>query len=458
MGKTGGAILTEGPVGRTLFRMAVPMFFGIAGMVAFNLTDTFFIGRYGTLELAAISFTFPVVLVFNRLALGLGVGASAVISQAIGKGDQRAVTRLTTDSLTLALLIASVSVAAGFATIEPLFKAIGADQRVLPLVKSYMTVWYLGMIFVNVPMVGNNAIRARGDTKTPALIMLTAVLVNIVLDPLLIFGLGPFPRLGLRGAAIATVIARATTMVVTFCILTLRDRMITFTMPAFRDILRSWGRVLYIGVPAAATNIIVPIGIGIVTGIVSTFGAEAVAGFGVSTRIEFFALASVFALAAVIGPFIGQNWGAGDLQRMERGVRYSNRFSFAWGIAVCALLASAAKPIASLFTRDDTVVAAAVVYLRIVPFAYALQGIFIIAISALNVLHRPFHAAAIGIGQMFVICVPLAYAGARMFELPGAFSAVAASYLLAGIIAHLVLNKVLVRERSVSHTGDHRNP
>lgn len=453
MGTANRAALTEGPVGRTLFRLTVPMIFGIAGMVAFNLTDTFFIGRYGTLELAALSFTFPVVLVFNRLALGIGVGASAVISQAIGRGDERAVRRYTTDSLTLALLISAVFVSIGYVTIGPLFRAIGADQRVLPLVRSYMTVWYLGMIFVNVPMVGNNAIRATGDTKTPALIMLAAVTVNIMLDPLLIFGLGPFPRMGLRGAAIATVIARATTMIISFLVLCVRDRMITCSAVRYREVLHSWGRVLYIGVPAAATKIIIPVGIGVITGIVSSFGTEAVAGFGVSSRIEFFALASVAALASVLGPFVGQNWGAGRQERMERGVRLSNGFSFVWGIAMWVLLAAAARPIASLFTKDEAVITVTATYLRIVPIVYCLQGVFLLATSTLSVLHRPFHAAALGIGQMFVLCLPLVYGGAQTFALRGAFSAIAVSYVFAGIISYRILNKILVRERSISHTG-----
>lgn len=454
MGTANRAALTEGPVGRTLFRLTVPMIFGIAGMVAFNLTDTFFIGRYGTLELAALGFTFPVVLAFNRLALGIGVGASAVISKAIGRGDERAVRRYTTDSLTLALLISTVFVAVGYVTMEPLFRAIGADQRILPLVRSYMTVWYLGMIFVNVPMVGNNAIRATGDTKTPALIMLAAVAVNIVLDPLLIFGLGPFPRMGLRGAAIATVFARATTMIISFVVLCVRYRMITCSAVRFREILRSWGRVLYIGVPAAATKVIIPIGIGVITGIVSSFGAEAVAGFGVSSRIEFFALACVIALSTVLGPFVGQNWGAGRQERMERGVRSSSAFTFLWGIAMWILLFATARPIAALFTNDEAVITVTATYLRIVPIAYCLQGVFLLATSTLNVLHRPFHAAALSIGQMFALCIPLAYGGARAFALPGAFSAIAISYVLAGIISYRILNKILVRERGMFHTVD----
>ena len=185
------AILTEGPVGGTLIRLTGPMVIGIGAMVAFNLTDTFFVGRLGPTELAALSFTFPVVLIVNSIAIGIGIGASAVISRAVGRGEGHEVRRLATDSLTLALSIVALFVVAGFLTIDPVFRKLGATESVLPFIRQYMQIWYMGMIFVVVPMVGNNAIRARGDTKSPAAIMLVAVVVNIVMDPLLIFVLDP---------------------------------------------------------------------------------------------------------------------------------------------------------------------------------------------------------------------------------------------------------------------------
>ena len=182
MKKAGRANLTEGAVGRTLIKLTIPMFLAILAMVVFNLVDTAFVGRLGTEELAAISFTFPVVLVINSLAGGLGVGASAVISQAIGKGDRYRVQRLTTDSLGLSVMVVVVFVSIGLVTIDPLFRLLGATPEVLPLIRQYMTLWYIGVIFVVIPMVGNATIRATGDTKTPAVIMMVAAGINIVLD------------------------------------------------------------------------------------------------------------------------------------------------------------------------------------------------------------------------------------------------------------------------------------
>ena len=240
------AKLIEGPIGKTLTKMTIAMTFGLMGMVAFNLVDTFFVGKLGTDQLAALSFTFPVVLVVSSIALGLGFGASAVISRAIGEGDHHKVQRLTTDSLLLSVIIVICFVIIGLFTIEPLFKALGATSKIIPYIKTYMRIWYFGMPFVVVPMVGNNAIRATGDAKTPSIIMLIAVCVNTVLDPLLIFGIGPFPELGIKGAAIATVISRFTTFSVALWVLTKREKMISFDIPKISEILSSWKQVIFI--------------------------------------------------------------------------------------------------------------------------------------------------------------------------------------------------------------------
>ena len=438
------AILTEGPVGRTLARLTGPMILGIGAMVAFNLTDTFFVGRLGPTELAALSFTFPIVLIVNSIAIGIGIGASAVISRAVGRGEGHAVRRLSTDSLTLALCIVAVFVVIGFLTIDPVFRKLGATDTVLPLIRQYMRIWYMGMIFVVVPMVGNNAIRARGDTKRPAAIMLVAVIVNVVMDPLLIFGIGPFPRLGVEGAALATVLARASAFVAALYILNFKYRMLTIERCGFSRVLDSWRRVLYIGVPTAGSRLIIPIAIGVVTRIVSSYGEKAVAGYGVASRVEFFALAVVFALSSVIGPFVGQNLGAGLHERVNRGIRLSNRFAILWGLGMLAILAPSARWIASLFNDDPAVVEAATLYLRIVPVGYALQGVFIISISTMNVLKKPLHAAGMTLLEMFVLMVPLAFLGSRLLGLRGLYGAMPIAYIVAGVLSCVLLGRFLV--------------
>lgn len=439
------ASLTTGPIGRTLARLTVPMTAGIVGMVIFNLTDTFFVGRLGTKELAAISFTFPMVTFLIRIAMGIGIGASAVISRAVGRGDRRLVRRLTTDSLTLAIISVALFVAGGFLAMGPVFRVLGAEGEILALVRQYMTIWLWGALFVVFPMVSNNAIRANGDMKTPALIMIVAVVVNIVLDPLLIFGIGPFPRLELAGAALATVIARAVSLVVSFWIVCIRRGMVTFERVPLVDMLDSWRSILYVGIPAAASRVIVPLGIAAITGIIASGGPRGVAAFGVTTKIEFLAMAVIFALSSVLGPFAGQNWGAGRRDRLERALSLANRFSLVWGLGVFVALTVPARQIAGLFSSDPEVVRGIVAYLRTAAAGYCLFGVFITSSFVMNVLHRPLHASGLAIGQMFLLTVPMVWAGWRLDGLTGSFAGIGISYAIAGLAARLVLRRVLAR-------------
>ncbi len=181
-------------------------------------------------------------------------------------------------------MVVFVFVVFGLLTIKPLFTMLGATSEVMPYIESYMRIWYLGVLFVVIPMVGNNSIRAMGDTKTPGIVMMIAAIVNTILDPILIFGLGPFPRLEVAGAAIATVIARMTTFTVALYVLIIREKVVELKKVPFDEVLESWKTILFIGLPNAMAKVIMPIGIGIITGLMARESIEAVAGYGVAAK------------------------------------------------------------------------------------------------------------------------------------------------------------------------------
>jgi len=433
------ARLTEGAIGPMLVRLTIPMIFGIVSMALYNIVDTFFVGRLGKEQLAALAFTFPVVMVVQSISHGIGMGTSAVVSRALGARNQEAVRRYATDSLVLGLLIVGICAVAGLLTIEPLFRLLGAGDEILPYIDEYMSIWYFGVIFVVVPMIGNNSIRATGDTKTPGTIMVIGALVNAVFDPLLIFGLGPFPALGITGAAVATLIGRSTTFTVALYVLAVRERLIAFELPSLKQVLHSWKEILHIGVPNAATKMIVPLGAGVVTRIISSYGPLAVAGYGVATRIEFFALAPINALSSIVGPFIGQNIGAGLSGRVKEGFRRSELFSGIIGGILFLVFLIAAPGIARIFNEDAQVYGVTTRYLRLVSCMYGLQGFYFIVVAGLNVLKKPLKAASLSLMQMFALIIPLGLLGSYFFGITGIFIGIALSYAVTGLTARGVL-------------------
>ena len=433
--KTIAGRLTTGAVHRHLTGMTVPMAAGILAVIGFNVVDTFFVAQLGTEQLAALSFTFPVVMVVTSLAIGLGAGSGSVVARAIGTGDRESVCRLATDALFLAVLLVAVLVTIGQLTLAPLFTLLGAPEELLPQIAGYMRIWYVSIVFIVVPMVGNALIRATGDARIPGLIMIGAALLNGVLDPILIFGLFGAPRLEIQGAAIATMIAQAMTFVAALLVLIRREKLLTVAIPTRACVLASWRRILVIALPAAGTNAVNPLTIGVITVILSRFGPETVAAYGVVTRIEALALIPVLALSSVIGPFVGQNRGAGFHDRVLLSMRQCFMFSLAWGAGVAAVLAVFGHWIVPLFDDTPAVAETAILYLSIVPIGYAAYGMVMLCAAMGNGLGRPIPGAISNLLRSVGLYIPFALLGAMSAGPLGVFMAALMANLGAGAIA-----------------------
>jgi putative MATE family efflux protein len=424
-----------------LLKLAAPMIGGILGMIIFNLMDTWYVGRLGTIELAALSFTFPVVLVISSIAHGLGVGMTAAVSRAVGRKDLQKQKDLITWGLILAFVIVVFFVIIGQLTIEPIFRMLGADGETLPVIKEYMRIWYWGVVFVVIPMVGNSAIRGLGDTKTPSMVMLIAAVINTILDPLLIFGIGPFPELGVKGAAIATVIARATTFSVALYILIHREKIFVLSRRPYPKITAAWKEILHVGIPNSLSKIIIPLGTGFITSMIAVYGRNAVAGFGVASKIEMFALLPVHAIISVIPVFIGQNIGAGRADRVKRGLSLSGFFSLIFGAAIFLLLFFFGRRAGKLFNDNTEVVGIIALYMKIVPSAYLAYALMQLAGTSLSVMKKPIRSALISLIQMFAVYLPLAYLATERFGISGIFASLALSWVIVGLPSFFLTKK-----------------
>ncbi len=375
------------------------------------------------------------------------MGTSAVISREIGKGSFQNVRHLATNSLLLGFPVVALFALAGSLTIEPLFRLLGAEGITLVYIKEYMQIWYIGVPFVVIPMIGNNIIRATGDMKTPGLIMVSIAILNSILDPLLIFGLGPFPALGIAGGALATLFSRAVGMTLAFVILVKREKIIRFAVPKARELFESWKKILYIGIPAGLAKLIIPLSMGVVTRLVSEYGNSAVAGFGVATRLEALAMMLLMALSTVLIPFTGQNMGAGLKNRVLKALKISYIFSIVWGAIMFALFLLTGKFMAGLFNKDPDIIATVVLYLNIVSISYCFQGFMIISSAALNGSHKPIHSAILSVSRMFVFYIPLALLGMKFFDLKGIFLAGSIANFGAGLLSLYFVYRQIVHKR-----------
>ena len=439
------AKMLNGPIGRTLIGLGFPMALGILAIMLFNIVDTIYVGRLGPSYLAAMSFTFPVTFTVMSLAMGLSIGISSTIARVLGRGDQSRVKRLTTDGLALAVVVVAVFSLLGLMFLEPIFKSIGASEETFPLIKSYMVVWFLGVGLLVIPMLSNGAIRATGDTKTPAIIMLIAGLINIIVDPFLIFGIGPFPRLELQGAALATVISWMVTFAASLWVLIRREKMLAFPLFSLEHTFQSWQQILYIGIPATMTKILRPVAMGIITRLISQtqLGEIAVAGYGVSSRLESLAVIGIFGLSSALTPFIGQNFGAGRFDRLRSASRFCFKFAMGWGRGAFALLFITTPYIAPVFNRDPQVIRVIVFYLYVLPLSYGALGILECVATTFNAINKPLHATSLVFVQLIVLSAPLAWFGASLYDWKGIFVGLTVANFMIGLIAYALLRQFL---------------
>lgn len=425
--------LLTGDIGPTLTRMTLPTVFGIVAILMFNLVDTFFIGMIGSEALAAVSFTFPVTFVMMNTALGIGIGASATLSRRLGAGDHQQGKILSTHAVMLAAVLAVPMSVLGWWTIEPLFRLLGAQPDSIVLIKEYLEVWYLGLPLLYIPMIGNAVIRSTGDTKTPSVIMAIAGLANGIMDPILIFGVGPLPALGIQGAAWATLISWLMATLTVVWVLGRRNRLLS-RHALQTGVLASWASILRLGMPAVATNCLPQVASAIITRLVAVFGAAAVAGYGVGTRIDAIALVVVIALSSSIAPFIGQNFGARRIDRIDQALRMSLWFSTGWGLALTVLLWLGAPWVARVFSEDPAVIGAVVLFLWSLPISYGSQGAMMLIGTSLNALHRPLDATFFTVIRLFILTIPFAWLGSKLAGLTGIFVGMSFANILAGVL------------------------
>jgi len=433
--KPSSARLTQGTVPRTLLRMALPMLGGTFAMNAFNLADTWYVAQLGTLPLAAMGFSFPVVMFLVSLSAGLGIGAAAVVSHALGAEEHAKARRLTTHTLILVLCIVTVISVLGLCTIDPLFRMLGAGDEVMPLVHDYMVIWYLGVIFMLLPMTGANILRATGDTVVPSMIMAGSSVLNMILDPIMIFGFAGFPAMGIRGAALATVITRAFSCAAIFWVLNKQHHLIAFERISLRRMLGSWGEILKIGLPSSLSSILMPISGAVITWLVAQHGPAAVAAVGAAGRLEMFAFMVPMALGISLVPFVGQNYGAKRMDRVKEGQRYAYGFAFAFGVVIALLFAVFAEPMARIFSDDAEVIDVLARYLRIVSLGYGLMEIHRYSGLFLSGLKKPMHSFGVNLVRLLVLLLPLSLLGSRYYGLNGIFWARAVSDLVSGGVA-----------------------
>ncbi len=436
---------TEQSLGLVLWRQTWPMAIGVLALLGFQLVDSAFIARLGTTPLAAQSFTFPLSFLIIGIQVGLGIAIAALISRALGAGQEARARRLgslvllagTGTIALLALLLWGVQ--------EPVFRRLGADAASLALIRTYWAPQLLAAWLGAALYFGYSLFRAHGDTWLPGKMMVVTSLVNLVLDPLLIFGVGDWEGLGLPGAAWATAIAFS-------CGLLVLGRRLRETdwlswQGLGREARASARPFVGIAGPAMVSQLMPPLAAMLAISVVATLGEASVAAWGLASRLETLSLMVVLAMTMSLPPWLGRCYGAGDWDQVHRLMRLALRVVVVWQLGLGLVMAAAAPWVGLALSGNVEVRDDLALLIRFLLPSYAALGVCMLVVSAGNALGWPLRAMLMSGARLFLFYLPCLGLGAWLGGLAGLAAGAAVGNLLAGLAAWQVLRRILASPR-----------
>jgi putative MATE family efflux protein len=442
---------TTGSLRRAIALLAVPMMLEMAMESVFAVVDAFFVARLGADAVATVGLTEAVLTLLFAVAIGVSMAATALVARRIGEKDPEAAAVTAVQALVLGLLVSVAFGAAGFLGAPKLLALMGATPEVVAQGQGYTRVLYGGAATVVLLFLGNAVFRGAGDAAIAMRVLWFANLINIVLDPCLIFGLGPFPELGLTGAAVATTIGRGSGVVYLLWALVygrgriaLRRRHLRLDLPVLGRLARvSVGGVLQFLVETASWVVLVRM--------LAVFGSPVLAGYTIALRILVFTFLPSWGLSNAAATLVGQSLGAGDVERAERSVWLTARYNFYFLGAIAFVLLLAPRPLVHLFTREPEVVAMAVDTLRWFAACYLPLAYGLVMIQAFNGAGDTVTPTVIKLFTHWLWQLPLAWFLALRLELGpvGVLMSIASAELAVGVIGALAFRRGRWKTRQV---------
>lgn len=345
--------LTEGSIIRSLIALAVPIVLTNLLHTAYQLTDTFWVGRLGAEAVAAVSLAFPIIFLMISLGAGFSIAGTILVAQYAGKGDKDQVQHIATHTVFLMFVVSLLLSAIGYFLAEPIITAMGAAPEVLPDAVSYLQISFIGLPFMFSFFVFQSLMRGIGEVRTPMLIVLTTVLMNLVLDPFFIMGFGDIPGYGVTGAAIATIFTQGVATIIGFYLLLKGRYAVSISFKNFRFEFPLIRKMFFLGLPASIEQSMKALGFTIMSFLVATFGTLVIAAYGLGVRILSFVIIPAFGLSMATSTLVGQNIGAGKPDRAAEVGSIAAKVAFLSLFSVGVIFFLLAEPIVTAFVPED---------------------------------------------------------------------------------------------------------
>ncbi len=402
--------LLEGPILKSLLTLAIPIVLANVLQSAYQIIDAFWVGRLGGAAVAAVSISFPVMFLMIALGMGLAMAGSTLIAQYRGAGNDTMVAHIAAQTLNMVAALSITLSVLGYIATPALLHMMGVGADVYPGALGFMRVSFIGLLFNFSFFVFQSIMRGVGRPTLPVYIVLVTVILNFALDPLFIFGWGPIPGYGVMGAALATLATQVLAALVGMIVLRAGRHGIHLRPRDFVPDLTYMKRAFYLGAPASVEQSARALGLMVLVFLITSFGTQTMAAYGVGSNIVQVVIIPAFGLSMAISVLVGQNIGAGNIERAARIGRLGTQLAFST-LTVIGIIVFLFAPAFSAFfvPHDPGVIAESAHFLRVMSLAWGFMGIQIALIGALRAAGNMVTTMMLTITSQWVIQFPLAY-------------------------------------------------
>jgi len=438
--------LTKGPILKSLLLLAIPIVLSNILHTAYQITDTFWVGRLGAPAVAAVSMSFPIIFLLISLGGGLAIAGTVLVAQYKGKKDYENINYASGQTFLMMFFVALILTIVGYTLSSPLIKLMGADALVLPEAISYMQISFLGIIFMFIFFVFQSLMRGVGDVKIPLFIVLSTVILNLFLDPLFILGYGIIPAFGVAGAAITTVLTEGLSAIIGIIILFNGKHGIRLKVKHLRPNFRIMKKIFRLGFPASIEQSTRSLGMTIMIFVVASFGTMVTAAYGIGGRILSFVIIPALGLSMATSTLVGQNIGAGKIKRAEKVATLSMKISFFSLSIMAVILFVFANYISRFFIPQDiAVINMSANFIRIMAVSFGFVGIQIVLNGVLRGAGDTFAPMVLTVISLWTLRVPLAYCLSNFTSL--SYNGIWWSFPIANIVS-FVLTYIWYKKKS----------
>jgi putative MATE family efflux protein len=433
--------LGEESIGKLLVQYSVPATTGMLVMATYNIVDTIFVGMLGSRAIAALSVAFPFQMLLGAVAVGTGVGAASLISRSLGSGETGQAVKAAGQVIGLSLIFGLVIAILGFTYLEPLLRIFGATPDIVSLTGEYVLVITSGSVMFFLIMGLNNVVRAVGNPKLSMKVMIISAVTNIILDPIFIFALD----MGVRGAAVATVLAKVLGVAIMLHYFITGKSEVKITLACLKPSRETIRKIYVIGLPAMVLQVSTNLSLIIANNILAAYGHLPIAALGLIFRLFMFALMPVIGVSQGLMPIIGYNYGAGKMLRIREALVKGTLVSTVIVIFFGALYFTWPIAFLSIFSKEQELLILAGRALQIMVIMFPVIGAQVVFSTYFQAAGRGLPSLLLSILREVLLFIPLLLIFSSLFGLDGVWFSRPVSDLLAFLFTFYLISRELNR-------------